>query len=309
MAEKADAPLDDLMMAMDVVDTLRHDEALVEKELGVEDRDARMIERLRQVYAAQGIDVPDHILKQGVEGLKEDRFTYTPPKKGISILLAKAYVTRMAWSKWLGAALVAVIVAVGAWEFLVVQPRERAAIALQQELQETIPAEISALKTRIADLTALPEALSQADRLADNGLTFASAGNAESARKALSDLRALAANLAAVFEVRIVSRPGTPTGVTRIPEVNPNAQNYYIVVEAVAPDGSVVPRKIVSEENAEAREVTIWGQRVPQGTFESVRRDKEEDGIVQDAVLGEKARGDLEIDWSMPVEEGAITQW
>ncbi|MTH96901.1 DUF6384 family protein [Roseibium sp. RKSG952] len=309
MAGKADAPLDDMMMAMDVVDTLRHDEELVERELNSGERDARMIERLRQVYAAQGIEVPDRILQEGVESLKQDRFTYTAPKKGLPLLLAYAYVTRMVWSKWLGAAVVIVILATSAWEFGVVQPRERAAIALKQELDQTIPAEIAGLKIQIADLTAEPDALSAADRIAEAGLTAAGNGNAEAARRSVSDLQALESDLAASYEVRIVSRPGTPTGVTRIPEVNPNAQNYYLVVEAVGPDGKVIPRRIVSEENSRGREVTIWGQRVPKATYDEVRADKLEDGIVQDMVIGKKERGKLAIDWSMPVEQGAITQW
>ncbi len=115
MADKAEAPLDDLMMAMDVVDTLRHDEALVRKELGSENRDARMIERLREIYASQGIDVPDHILEAGVEGLKEDRFVYNPPAGGISRFFALLYVTRMSWSKWLAAVVVVLVLAGAGW--------------------------------------------------------------------------------------------------------------------------------------------------------------------------------------------------
>ncbi|MBO6932287.1 MAG: hypothetical protein JJ856_22145, partial [Roseibium sp.] len=48
MASKTDAPLDDLMMAMDVVDTLRHEEGQVTKELQADQRDEAMVERLRR---------------------------------------------------------------------------------------------------------------------------------------------------------------------------------------------------------------------------------------------------------------------
>ena len=66
----APAPLDDVMLAMDVVDTLRHADRLVERELGAEERDQQLKERLRQLYAAQGIDVPEHILDEGVDGAR-----------------------------------------------------------------------------------------------------------------------------------------------------------------------------------------------------------------------------------------------
>ena len=72
------APLDDVMLAMDVVDNLRHADQLVERELRTEERDRQLKERLRKLYAAQGIDVPEHILDEGVAALHEDRFVYRP---------------------------------------------------------------------------------------------------------------------------------------------------------------------------------------------------------------------------------------
>ncbi|MBD1548054.1 DUF6384 family protein [Roseibium aggregatum] len=309
MADKADAPLDDLMMAMDVVDTLRHDEDLVAKELGAEDRDKRMIARLREVYASQGIEVPDHILQAGVEGLKEDRFVYAPPSAGAMRLLARIYVTRMIWSKWLGGLVLACVILVAGWQFLVVAPRERAAAALQVELTREIPETLTSLSQRIAGLNPEKTALEEAGRLESAGRTAAEDKNIEAARKAVADLRTLASDLAAVYDVRIVSRPGTPTGVTRIPDANPNAKNYYLIVEAIGPDGKAVERTVKSEEDGKEKTVTIWAQRVPESTFEKVRKDKEADGIVQDNLLGTKVRGKLGVDWKDAVEKGAITTW
>ncbi len=309
MADKPDAPLDDLMMAMDVVDTLRHDEQLVAKELGADNRDERMIARLREIYASQGIEVPDHILQAGVEGLKEDRFVYAPPSAGAMRLLAHIYVARMTWSKWLGGLVLACVILVAGWQLLVVAPRERAAAALQVELTREIPETLTTLSQRIAGLNPEKSALDEAQRLIDIGQTAAKDRKIEAARKAVADLRTLASELAAVYDVRIVSRPGTPTGVTRIPDANPNANNYYLVVEAIGPDGKVVERTVKSEEDGEEKKVTIWAQRVPESTFERVRKDKEKDGIVQDNLLGTKVRGKLGIDWKDVVETGAITTW
>ena len=67
-AEKA--PLDEVMLAMDVVDTLRHNQNLVARELSAEDRETQLIERLRTIYHQQGIEVSDAILKQGVAALE-----------------------------------------------------------------------------------------------------------------------------------------------------------------------------------------------------------------------------------------------
>lgn len=309
MADKADAPLDDLMMAMDVVDTLRHEEAMLARELGAEGRDQRMIARLREIYASQGIEVSDQILEAGVEGLKEDRFVYAPPPAGLMRSLALVYVSRLTWSKWLGALVLACVILVAGWQFLIVAPRERAAEALKLELTQEIPGTLASLKDRVTQMQPEAAVLTEAERLASTGLTAAQDGNAAAARKAINDLQALSQELAAVFEIRIVSRPGMPTGVTRIPEVNPDNLNYYLVVEAIGPDGKALERTVTSEENSAQKTVSIWAQRVPKSTFDKVRRDKENDGIVQNNLLGTKARGKLDIDWLQPVEQGAITTW
>ena len=88
-------PLDDVMLAMDVVDTLRRRERMVLKELDETGREEDLKRRLRSIYAQQGIDVPDHVLEQGVAALKEDRFTYKPPQAGIARRLAPVSYTHL----------------------------------------------------------------------------------------------------------------------------------------------------------------------------------------------------------------------
>lgn len=308
MASKSDAPLDDLMMAMDVVDTLRHEEGQVARELKTDERDAAMVERLRQVYASQGIDVPDHILKAGVEDLKRDRFAYSPPSAGFQRTLAMIYISRSTWSKWLAAVVAVVIVCIAAWYFIVKLPAQRAEADLLARLQ-ALPATYTELVGRIDSLTENTEIEANAARLATDGNLALSDGNNEAAFKAEADLRDLAGRLQEVFEVRIISREGVPTGVSRIPESNPDTENYYIVVEAVDADGKILERRIVSEESSEAELVDKWGQRVSETIYNAVRRDKMEDGIVQKGVLGQKRRGELDIKWRSGVQDGAITKW
>ena len=85
------------MLAMDVVDTLRHRQGLVERELSAGDRRANLIEQLRDIYHSQGIELSDDVLDQGVAALEENRFTYTPPSQGFRVKLARAYVRRSRW--------------------------------------------------------------------------------------------------------------------------------------------------------------------------------------------------------------------
>lgn len=99
------------MLAMDVVDTLRHQVDLAEHALSERERDAALVARIRSIYAGQGIEVSDAVIVEGVEALKRDRFVYRPPRAGPGRLLARMYVARdRAWP-WLLAAGVLVAVA------------------------------------------------------------------------------------------------------------------------------------------------------------------------------------------------------
>ena len=119
------APLDEVMMAMDVVDTLRHQKLLVERELNSDSREQKLLERLRKLYASQGIEVPDSILAEGVKALEEDRFTYQPPAPGIQTALARIYVGRGRWARRIGLLLLALILVWVGWMLFVTLPESR----------------------------------------------------------------------------------------------------------------------------------------------------------------------------------------
>lgn len=91
------APLSEVMLAMDIVDTLRHHRSIVEAELNEDAREQAFIDRVKAIYESQGIDVPDEVVAQGVRALEEDRFTYEPPERTFTVRLAEIYVTRGSW--------------------------------------------------------------------------------------------------------------------------------------------------------------------------------------------------------------------
>ena len=108
-------PLDDLMLAMDVVDTLRHEQNLVNRELDEAGREAELLEKLRAIYRQQGIDVPDRILREGVAALRESRFVYDPPKPSFRTSLLQLYVSRSKWGRWVLAVLIALAIGLGGY--------------------------------------------------------------------------------------------------------------------------------------------------------------------------------------------------
>lgn len=370
-ATAAPPALDDLMLAMDIVDTLRHDMRIAERELDDGKRRADMKKRLGEIYASQGISVPDDMLEEGVRALEQDRFTYKSRATGLQAGLARLYVKRGKLGLALGVLLLAGAVGWAGWYFGLERPRlareaavaaelarggERLAAALAEittltpspalrERAEALAADgraataagdqaalaraldgLGAITAEAKQLAALPARIDtalaaiRAETVDDSALTSAAALDGEAKRAlaafdgtaasgAAGKLEALLALLRQSYEIRIVQADEVPSGVWRIPEVNPTARNYYLIVEAVGPDGAAIAMPVTSEESRKTSTVKRWGVRVGQDIFDAARRDKSDDGIIQNDRVAEKKRGMSAPEWAIPAPPGAITEW
>ena len=294
-------PLDDVMLAMDVVDTLRHRQLLVERELNTEAREQTLIKRLREIYAAQGIDVPDHVLAEGVAALDEERFVYTPPEPGWRVTLAHLYITRGTWGKALLAILAMIIAVAIVYTTMISGPQQRRLAAL--------PGELATQRQAIIELTEVPEARERAQQYLVQGQAALREEDADAAGKAVVSLKELRAQLEQEYTVRIISRPGESSGVWRMPDVNTDARNYYVIVEAVTADGSTLTLPVRNEEDGKIYKVNKWALRVSEQLYEQIAADKSDDGIIQQRDFGVKRRGQLTPDYAMPTTGAALTDW
>ena len=413
--------LNEIMLAMDVVDTLRHQQSLVDRELGTDDHDQALIAKVRKIYADQGLEVSDAVIAAGVKALREERFTYTPPKKSLQLTLARLYVHRGRWAKRGALLLAALLVVYLVYQLAVVAPqkrsRQKAAQAInlridQQQDQISVAKERMArlnqslveakeadspkasvaarglvdqaerdmsaarekvqaleklgIKTHIdgsqaaqnsdsvsgrldkrkelisvliahldsaekalvalAELKILPEKLiNQRDRviseaqqndarrqtetLYNDAVTALGRGDVAAAQNGYALLQRLYDQLVQEYQLRIVSREGVQSGVWRVPENNPNARNYYVIVEAVTADGKRLELPITSEEDGKTHTVKQWGLRVQESVFEQIKRDKLDNGIIDNNVFGLKKRGYLQPRYLIATTGGAITQW
>lgn len=302
--------LDDVLLAMDVVDTLRHREQLVLTELDAGAREAALLARLKDIYAAQGIDVPERILREGVKALEERRFLYEPPKPTLSVSLAKLYISRYRWLAPLSFALVAGVALLGAYQVGVVEPARANAARAEIELTQTLPAALTRLHGEVIATALEEKAKLQADGLLADGQRAIAAGDVKAARRVLDRLETLKADLGAIYEVRVVYGPGEAyTGVLRIPEDIPGARNHYLIVEAVDPSGRLVEVAVTSEEDRRSDRVSRWGQRVSETVFNDVAADKDDDQIIQNAVIGQKLAGYISPQYSVATPGGAILEW
>jgi hypothetical protein len=295
------APLDELMLAMDVVDTLRHRELMLEREVEAEDRDQRLLTRLREIYSAQGIEVTDDVLGQGVRALRSERFAYTAPVPSFGRSLAMLYVSRARWGKWVGITVAIVAAAALAFQLLVRGPEVRALA--------TLPADLQSAYQTVVSTTQDPKALGEAQQLLAAGEGAFAQRDLGGAGAAVGRLRGLEATLELQYELRIVSRPGERSGVYRVSAENASGRNYYLIVEAIASGGAPLSLPIRSEEDGGTERVRKWGLRVDQATYEKVAADKRDDGIIERNVVGEKRRGELDPQYTVATTGAAITKW
>ena len=472
------APLDEVMLAMDVVDTLRHQRAIVEAELGEEGRRAALVERVRRIYADQGIEVPEEVIEEGVEALVRDRFVYSPPERTFSVRLAEMYVDRGKWFVRLGVVLLLGLLAFGlvSWDRSRKAKARREAYAAArtglredleragrrlEDLERQLPGpddeagrwhglkqetgdDLAAARVRWMRVTeslagtldedafdAAPKQLedelgrarrdlgvvqsslgeiagrldvvrelelaaravgielgrlgglslddgtqARLNRLRDEALAAIDRGDAADSksrvqalrtavgavlgtealraqarhalevattrvgrmtlderaaprvadrtkavqgaleagddatlRSALEQLERLLTRLEQSYTLRIVSRPGERSGVWRTPVDRNDVRSYYIIVEAVGEDGRLVPLTITSDEDQRVYTATRFGVRVPESVYEQVKRDKQDNGIVDNADFGAKRAGAYEPTYRFETAGGWIVSW
>lgn len=300
---------DDVMLAMDIVDTLRHRELVLEKELGGAERKDALVRRLREIYHAQGIEVPDRILEDGVKALEEQRFTYDPPQDSIAVRLARIYIARDRWMKPIALVAGLALFATAVFEFGYAGPREARAERERIELSVDLPKALDAARTAALALAASDDARSRIDNSYADGIAAAKNDDAKSARAAIGDLEFLSGVLDQDLTIRVVSRPGEYSGVFRIPDSAPDARNYYLIVEAVDARGRPHALEIASEEDQKTAHTEKWGVRVSADTFNAVAADKADDQIIEHAEIGAKPKGELAPRYDIADAGGAILEW
>jgi hypothetical protein len=309
LADSKAQSLDDVMLAMDVVDTLRHRELVLAKELGGEERERALIMRLKEIYSAQGIEVPDAILVDGVRALEEKRFVYDPPKDNFQIRLARAYINRGRWAPPILFIAGAAAFLTAAYEFGFERPREAAADRARIELTVDLPKEVAAARDAALALAEDDAARRRVEAAYQDGAAAAAAGDAAGARKATEELRLLRGDLASELTIRVVSGANSTSGVARDNVARPGVENFYLIVEAVDAGGKSHALEIESQEDRRTARVASWGVQVPEGEFFKVAADKQDDLIVQDDVVGRKPKGTLTPAYDIPTAGGAILEW
>lgn len=295
------APLEDLMAAMDVVDTLRHQQGIAERELGAQARREQLLERLRELYHAQGISVPEHVLQEGIDALEQERFQYTPVAKSWRTKIAAIWVRRGRWGKPVGFLAVIASLFYGYYFVADVLPEKRLRIDLPQQIERSLATIEQTAK--YPDLVAVAQQNAQSARLAIDNEQYSEAQEIADSMVSVADL------INQEYSIRVISRPNQRSGVWRVPPNNPNGRNYYLIVEALDKNNKVLELDILNQENNKRERLKQWGLRVNEQTFNQIAADKKDDGIIQNNQVGKKEVGFLQPRFSIPTTGATITKW
>jgi hypothetical protein len=294
-------PLEDLMVAMDVVDTLRHRDIMVDRELNSVERREKLVEKLRKIYNSQGIEVTDKMLEEGVRALEEERFVFTPAPKSFSTWLAKIYVKRDRWLKPLVTLVAVSAIASSFYYVTTVRPE-----AIERE---KLPINIKNTYLALINISKDSKATKIANKLNEEAINALKIGDFALAKKRQNSLNELLANLKQTYSVQIVQGAGKRSGIWRVPPRNRYGKNYYLIVEGVDEEGKKVTVYVQNEENDKRDKVKEWGIRVDKDTFNRVAQDKADDGIIQNRVVGVKNSGYLNPLYTISTTGSSITQW
>jgi hypothetical protein len=182
-------------------------------------------------------------------------------------------------------------------------------VARARELAE-LP---NTLNARIAQIRAVAldeEDRKRAERLYRDGRDAAAASHIPALKESVAQLRDMAATLEQEYTIVITG------GKWRYRRNNPSVKSYYVIVEAIDPAGRRLPRIIRNEEDGSSSSVTQWGERVPFEVYERVRRDKQDNGVIEQNEFGRKERGRMEERVTLRLENGEplpragkITRW
>ncbi len=184
---------------------------------------------------------------------------------------------------------------------------------LQQAGQfKALSSKLNALTATLAQNVSDPDALKAARELATAAESAISSGQLDSAQSAVAQLGDYLDFVRSAFVLRIVSRPGMKSGIDRYytDASGKRVAGYYVIVEALDASGRPIRQSIRNEEDGSLKQTSIWGERISKDVYEKIKKDKLDNGRIDQNVVGAKQAGSAKIDYTMiPTSEGRITRW
>lgn len=299
--------LPELLRIMDVATALRREREKAAAHLDFDEVKATLQQRLRATADEMGDPVTDAEIDAAIARYFAQLYQFREPPPSLQRTLAHLYVRR---GKIAAGALVVLVLWLLVWWlfFAAAGPWSPAARrARVAERQATLEADaqrrLDVVWKRFTDLLGTVLALAREDgarteaqALRAEAEAARATGSAAAVEAVRSRLETLHGALAEAYEVRVVSRPNERSGVDAYYEDDAGRRlsGYYLVVEAVTPDGKVLTRRVRDSETDQVVQVRKWGEQVPQSVYDRIAADKRGDGVVDENLFARKLRGHLD---------------
>ncbi len=152
-----------------------------------------------------------------------------------------------------------------------------------------LPTRLSSLYAAVKNLAQEDAAVAKAENIHDEAQTYIQTADIDRLRESIREFEALESALNQEYEVVIVG------GDERYWKGDPNSPSvYYLKVEAHDQRGRELTIRIKdAEQDGKEESVTQWGEHVPQHVYERIKRDKLDDGIINNKNFGRKRKGYL----------------
>lgn len=191
--------------------------------------------------------------------------------------------------------------------------------AIKTDVQDyfTVPKDIERIHSSVRTKAKDPEAIQQSDQLYIETQSYIKTADVNNLREISKKIKNLENVLDEQYTIQIVNKSGVKSGIDRYytDQSGKKVSGFYLIVEATDQNGNMVPRQIKNEEDGRTNNVTLWGERVPEYVYESVKNDKMDNGRIENSIFGAKQKGYLKDEVTLKVNNtlitrvGQITQW
>jgi Family of unknown function (DUF6384) len=305
----------DMLRIMDVASALRRERETAEAQLDLATAKQRLRERLLATAEAGGEAVTPAEVDAAIEHYFAQQHRYADPPGGWKSFWAHLWVMRLGCLSLLvmvGALVLGILALTGVFSSPppprpkpapppVEAPKLPGPVTPVTPVPTPVPAPGTAdalaqawakferTAAGAAELASDDDARQRVRRERERGAAAHQAADRRRLEAAQVDLDLLVARLDQEYALTIVGRAGEQSGIDRY--FGGKLSGYYVFVEAVTPDGRVLPQAIKNSETGRTETVKKWGEQVSTAMWERIVADKQADGIVDDAVVARKARG------------------
>jgi len=174
-------------------------------------------------------------LEEGIAALEEERFEYKPVEPSWKTKLAYIWVSRGRWGKPVG------FFATLCTAFLIIYFVME--VLPQRNMRAELPNKIISSLSQIESLAKNQSVFETAQQQAASAQRAIDKEDYDNAEYLVQDLESISNRLDAQYDIRVVSRIDENSGVWRVPPDNPDARNFYLIVEALIQNNLVGQKK------------------------------------------------------------------